>query len=197
MIIATTAGVLALGGLAVAAPALADPDPSAEPGTAAVERIRDALAGLVEDGSLTEEQADEVAATLAQSGFGGHGGHPWRGLALETAATALDMTEDELRTALREDGATLAGIAEEQGVPVEDLVAALVEAAQERIAQAVEDGRISQEQADTRLGDLDERITEWVNADLPGHLGHGHLGHGHLGQGHGGRGPMGGDEGSD
>jgi polyhydroxyalkanoate synthesis regulator phasin len=187
MIIATTAGALALGGLAVAAPALADPDPSAGPGTAAVERIRDALAGLVEDGSLTEEQADEVAATLAESGFGGHGGHPWRGLALETAATALDMTEDELRTALQEDGATLAGIAEEQGVPVEDLVAALVEAAQERIAQAVEDGRISQEQADARLGDLEERITEWVNADLPGHLGHGH----------GGRGPMGGQEGGD
>jgi polyhydroxyalkanoate synthesis regulator phasin len=174
MIIATTAGVLALGGLAVAGPALADPEPGGEAGTASEERIRDALDALVDDGSLTAEQADEVAATLAEAGFGGHGGHPMLGLALETAADALGMSEDELRSALREDGATLAGIAEDQDVPVEDLVAALVTAAEERLAQAVEDGRISQEQADQRRSDLEERITEWVNADLPGHLGHGH-----------------------
>jgi hypothetical protein len=187
MIIATTAGALALGGLAVAAPALADPEPGGEAGTETVDRIRDALDGLVDDGSLSSEQADEVATALADAGFGGHGGHPWRGLALETAADALGMTEDELRDALHEDGATLAQLAEEQDVPVEDLVAALVAAAEERIAQAVEDGRISQERADEQRSHLEERITEWVNADLPDRPGHGH----------GGRGPLGGEGGGD
>ena len=163
IITATTAGAVVLGGLAVAGPALAD-DPT---GTSAVERITEALSGLVDDGSITQDQADEVAATLAESGFGGHGGGPGFGLGLETAAEALDLTEHELRTALQADGATLAQVAEDQGVEVDTLVDALVTAAEERIAEAVEDGRLTQAEADERLADLTARITERVNSPLP------------------------------
>jgi len=170
LIIATAAGVLTLGGVAVAVPVLADTDGE----TSVVDRIKSALSGLVDDGSLTQEQADEVASTLSEAGLG-RGGHHGDRIGLETAATALGMTEAELRTALQEDGTSLADVAEAQGVEVDTLVDALVEAQQERIAQAVEDGRLTQAEADERLADLEERVTERVNsADLgPGHHGRG------------------------
>ncbi|TFV66970.1 UNVERIFIED_ORG: hypothetical protein E4P37_04410 [Bacillus sp. AZ43] len=166
LIIATTAGVLALGGgLAFAVPALADD----ETATAREDRIREALADLVEDGSITGAQADEVASTLAQLALGGHGGGGH--LDLSAAATAMDMTEDELREALRADDTSLADVAAAQGVDVDALVDALVAAADERIAQAVENGDLTQEQADERLADLEARITERVNSDDWGHRG--------------------------
>ena len=171
LIIATTAGVLALGGgLAFAVPALAGDETS----TTREDRIRDALAGLVEDGSITDAQADEVATTLAGSGLGGHGhGHGGSRLDLSAAATALDLTEDELREALRADDTSLADVAGQQGVEVATLVDALVAAQQERVDQAVEDGDLTQEQADERLADLEERVTERVNSDDWGHRGPG------------------------
>src|SRR3954454_1474927 len=154
LIIAATAGVLSLGGLAVAMPASADPDGSA------VDRITKALSGLVSDGSITQEQADEVASTLDEAGIGHGGGHRGGGPDLSAAATALGMTEDELRTALEPDGTTLADVAGQQGVAVDALVDALVTAQKERIAGAVADGRLTQEQADERLAGLEERVTE-------------------------------------
>ncbi|WP_158544752.1 hypothetical protein [Blastococcus sp. TF02-09] len=170
-IIATTAGVLTLGGMAVAVPALADSGGSTG---SAVDRITEALSGLVSDGSITQEQADEVASTLDAAGIGHGGGHRGGGFDLSAAATALGMTEDELRTALETDGTTLADVAADQGVEVDALVDALVTAQQERIAAAVEDGRLTQEQADERLADLEERVTERVNSEAPvGGPGHG------------------------
>ncbi len=163
LIIATTAGALTLTGLAVAVPALADPAGPGVAGSSAVERIKEALSGLVTDGSITEEQADEVAATLGEAGLG-RGGHHGGRFDLAAAATALGMSEDELRTALEEEGATLAQVAEDQGVEVGTLVDALVQAAEEHVAEAVEDGRLTQEQADERLADLAERIPERVTS---------------------------------
>ncbi|SDE56543.1 hypothetical protein SAMN05660485_01107 [Blastococcus fimeti] len=174
LIIATTAGVLTLGGLGIAVPALADTGDSSG---SAVDRITEALSGLVSDGSITQEQADEVAATLDEAGIGDRGGHRGGGPGLDAAATALGMSEDELRTALDVEGTTLADVAEEQGVPVETVVAALVTAGQERIASAVEDGRLTQAEADERLADLEERVTERVNSAMPAGGGHGPGGH--------------------
>jgi polyhydroxyalkanoate synthesis regulator phasin len=174
LVLATAAGVLTLSGLAVAVPALADTDTTVgSAASSAVDRIRDALAGLVTDGSLTQEQADEVATTLGEAGLGGRGGHHGDRLDLSVAATALGVSEDELRTALQADGATLASVAADEGVAVDDLVAALREAAEERIAEAVTDGRLTQEQADERLADLEERITERIEATGLGSRGQG------------------------
>ena len=165
IIIATTAGVLGLTGLGLAAPALAAPDGTGA--SSAVERITEALSGLVTDGSITQEQADEVATTLSDAGLGRGGGHHGGGMDLDAAATALGLTPDELRTALEPDGTTLAQVAEDEGVAVDDLVAALVQAQEERIAAAVEDGRLTQDEADERLADLEERVTERVNSEAP------------------------------
>ena len=135
-----------------------------------VERITEALAGLVDDGTLTEDQASAVAEELASSeafpgGPMGHGPHGGMGgmerPGLEAAAETLNLTEDELRSALR-DGSSLADLAEEQRVAVEDLVDALVAAAEERLAEAVDNGRITQERADEIAATLPERVAEAV-----------------------------------
>ncbi|WP_091763515.1 hypothetical protein [Blastococcus aurantiacus] len=120
-----------------------------------------------------------MASTLDEAGIGHGGGHRGGGFDLSTAATALGMTEDELRTALEADGTTLADLAGERGVEVDALVDALVTAQQERIAAAVEDGRLTQEEAGERLADLEERVAERVNSEAPaGGPGHGPRGDG-------------------
>ena len=162
LVVAAAAGALTLTGLAVAVPAVAQTEDTDSTSTSVVDRIKDALSGLVDDGSISQEQADEVATTLGDSGFGGHWGHGgWHGL--EAAAEALGMTEDELRTALEAEGATLAKVAEEKGVAVDTLVDALVTAQREGIAKAVESG-MPQDVADKRLADVEQRVTEWVNS---------------------------------
>ena len=136
-----------------------------------LQAIRDALAGLVGDGTLSQEQADTVASTLDSSdalrgGPGGHGGG--RGVDLDAAAEAIGLSAEDLRTALQADGATLAGVAAEHGVAEQTLVDALVADATERLAQAVTDGRLTQEEADERTADLPERIAGLVDRELTG-----------------------------
>jgi polyhydroxyalkanoate synthesis regulator phasin len=163
------------------------------------QRIEDALSGLVDDGTITQEQASEVARTLAESrgrgrpagpgmggpgmggpGMGGPGmGGPGMGqgmghrgeaghvghLDLTVLTDVLGLSEDELRSALRVDGTTLADVAEEQVVSVDDVVAALRAAAEERVEQAVTDGRITREHADEIIAELPERIADAMDRE--------------------------------
>ncbi len=195
-------GALTLGGAAVAGTALAATDetsPAPAPGrpaygappasgqddAARVERIKQALAGLVADKTITQEQADKVASTLAGSGLGrgpgGHRGLGGHGAGLAAAAEALGMSETDLATALR-SGKSLAAVAREKGVEVQKVIDALVAEAKQRLADAVENGRLTQAQADQRLKDLTARITERVNATRPAGPGSGR-GHGRWGGG--------------
>ncbi|WP_052436736.1 hypothetical protein [Georgenia sp. SUBG003] len=141
-----------------------------------VQRIRDALAGLITDGTITEGQADAVAQALGESEAlrGPHGHGPMGGASLTAAAETLGLTEEELRDALA-DGSSLADVAETNGVTTAELVDALVAAAQEEIDAAVADGRLDQDRADEMTADLEERITAMVDGDLPGPMG-GHHG---------------------
>ena len=90
-------------------------------------------------------------------GFGGAGGGQWT--MFDTAAETLGLTPEELFAELRE-GKGLAEIAEEQGLEVEDVYdavsAARAEAIPEFIEQAVEDGSLTQEQADWMLEGLEQ-----------------------------------------
>jgi hypothetical protein len=117
-----------------------------------------------DDGSTTTTTApaeDETAS--ADCGPGGRFGlRP----GFEAAAEAIGIEVDALREALQ-GGQTIAEVAEANGVAVDDVIAAMVADAQERLAQAVTDGRITQEQADERSADLEQRITDLVNGELP------------------------------
>jgi len=88
----------------------------------------------------------------------GPGGRGLSGEALEAAAEALGMTTDEVTSALQ-SGNTLQDLADEAGVDIADVHAAIqavhVAEARERIAQAVEDGTMTQTQADWMLEGLD------------------------------------------
>lgn len=89
-------------------------------------------------------------------GFGGRG---LEGAGLEAAAEVLGMSADELSAALK-DGQKLNELAEEAGVEMQEIFDALSavkeESMRERIAQAVEDGTMSQEKADWLLEGLDK-----------------------------------------
>ena len=97
------------------------------------------------------------------SGSALHGGGPGgRGLGLEglqIAAEALNMTTDELITALR-SGKTLEEIATEAGVDIQEVQDAIQAARatdmRERIQQALDDGTITQEHADWLLEGLEK-----------------------------------------
>jgi polyhydroxyalkanoate synthesis regulator phasin len=192
------AGVLGLAGLGIAAvgaplAVAAGSAPTAEAGAGdassdRLQAITDALADLVADGTITQDQADKVAAALAESdalrpgGPGGPGGHGGMvPLDLDVAADALGLTPEELRDALATEGTTLAEVAEEQGVETSTLVDALVAAGEERIEQAVTDGRLTREQADELRESLPERVAAAIELEFRGDRGHGSGRRGHLG----------------
>jgi len=158
--------------------------PAARPDRSA--RMAETLAPLVADGTITQSQSDAVVAALVANGpkDGMHGrGH---GPGLDVAAQALGMTTDELHTAL-DGGTTLAQVAADKGVNVQVVIDALVAAAKTHIAQEVTDGEITQEQADQKLADVDQRVTDMVNGVRP----QGGPDGGRSGHGPGGRGPKG------
>lgn len=122
------------------------------------EAVQEALAA----GTITQEQADQ----MLERGFGkrGHGRHGGKGGLLrteearaemkETLAGALGITVEELEAA-RESGQRLSEIAEANGVDMADVEATMKDAAKAQITQAVEDGTITQEQADQMIERLE------------------------------------------
>jgi len=96
----------------------------------------------------------------SERGPGGpHGKRSLDGTALEAVAGALNMEPDEVTAAL-EEGKTLQDLAHDAGVDIQVVQDALStareESMRERIAQAVEEGTISQEKADWLLEGLDK-----------------------------------------
>lgn len=144
-----------------AATAPADrPDPSV--------RLNETLKPLVDAGTITQAQADAVIAALkadmpahGDRGPGGKGGP-----GLDVAAQALGMTTDELHTAL-DGGQTLAQVASDKGVNVQVVIDALVASATNHINEEVTSGEITQAEADQKLADLSQHVTDRVNNPRP------------------------------
>lgn len=141
------------------------PDPST--------RIAEVLQPLVVNGTLTQAQLDTVVQTLADNmprggrgDHGGRGGRGERGKHLEAAATALGMAADELRTELR-SGKTIAQVAADQGVDVQDVIDALVAEVKAHLDEEVASGEHTQAEADAKLAEVTARITDRVNNGKP------------------------------
>lgn len=142
------------------------PDPGA--------RFTEALAGLVTDGTITQDQSDKVVEALEAAGppdgghghGGGHGREGRGGPGSEAAATALGLSADELRTELQ-SGSTIADVAKEKNVDLQKVIDAMVKAEEEHLAAEVASGRHTQAEADERLATATERITARVNGEAP------------------------------
>jgi hypothetical protein len=146
-----------------------------------------ALAPLVANGTITQQQADAVIKALRDArpdhvggagAFGSARGVRVFGDVFDAAAKALGMSTDDLRAALR-DGKSIADIAKDKQVDTSKVVDAVVAAVRADLDQAVKDGKLTQAQADEKLQNLQSRITAIVNGDMPrlrapdGFFGHG------------------------
>ena len=156
--------------------------------------VQEALDSLVEDGTLTQDQADATSDRIREhaedSPRRGPMGHLGGGEKLESLAETLGTDVESLGQALR-DGQTIAEIAEANGVDPQTVIDSMVADKTERIDQAVADGRIDTEKAEEIKAGLAERITARVNGERPeGFEGRGGFGPG-RGFGPGGSGPGG------
>jgi len=153
--------VMAMSGIALAQ--TDDEAPSGDEVSRGVAAIVEKLSPLVEAGTIDEGQAQAVAETLADE-MAARRHHQRRVVhGLDAAADFLGMEIDDLGAQLR-DGATLAEIAGDQ---TGALIDALVADAEEHLAQAVADDKLTQEEADTRLAEIEEKITTFVNEGPP------------------------------
>jgi polyhydroxyalkanoate synthesis regulator phasin len=152
--------------------------------------LKEALKGrvdaAVDAGRLTEDQGKALKERIDSGdtpplfgglgrfgGLGGHGpghfggfGHLGHFGKLDAAASYLGLTQAELREQLA-DGKTLAEIAKAEGKSVDGLVQALVAEGKKRLDQAVADGKLTQAHADEFAQDLEDRMTDLVNGELP------------------------------
>ncbi len=118
------------------------------------------LAGAQETDTDTDAPATDAPAT--EDGEIREGRRGQRGEAKRAVLNELGVSDEALEAG-KEADQTLSEIAAAAGVSEADLVAALTDASTERIAEAVESGRITQEEADAKLAELDAKIAERIS----------------------------------
>ena len=116
-----------------------------------------------DQGSIVQVQVQDEADNGETPEAGERDGRRGRrGCNLDEAAAAIGIDEADLRAAL-DDGDSIADVAEANGVDADTVIDALVDAKADRIAEKVAEGRITQEEADQKLADVEARITDRVN----------------------------------
>ena len=121
----------------------------------------------VQQGTLTQPQADALKQRAQQDGiwaFGGGRGGKLRGAhvagigqaMLDAAAQALGITADELKTQLR-SGQTLAQLAAAHNTTEQAVTDAALAAAKTKLDEAVQAGTLTQAQADSIYAELQQR----------------------------------------
>lgn len=140
------------------------------------------LAQAVANGRITQEQADERLSqleTLIAEGvnreFSGRPGglrgivrNGERGL-LQSVADATGLSAQEILPLLR-DGMTLAEVITANGGNVDAVIADAITDATTRINEAVANERLTQEQADELIANLERLFTNSINGTLREHL---------------------------
>ena len=138
---------------------------------AAVDQAREQVVGeALDEGWLTEEQAEKMQERFEEGqgrrgmdggfmkppmGFMGRGETGLVGLAAE----ALDVSVEDLHAELK-DGKSIAEVAEEKGVDTQEIIDTYLAELEENLTQAVEDGKITQNQADWMLEQATERAPD-------------------------------------
>ncbi len=149
--------------------------------SAATERINAAVEAERIDADEAAEKLAEIEASIDErlntvpdlserEGKGRGHRHGQRGASLEALEETLGLSGEEIRAEL-EAGNTLADVAEAQGVSVEDLADQLIANMEERLDQAVENGRIDEDKADEIREGLEEKVDERLNSEFDGERG--------------------------
>lgn len=160
-----------------------DVDPAAVVEQAAA-TITEQVNRAVENGRLSQERADEILATL-ESDLTNLMNQPLPEVTpprpgivdrvreggvqslIGAAAELTGLEPAEILQQMRQENLTLAQVVEANGVDPQEVVEAAVADATGRINQAVENGRLSQEQADRLLAGLETAFTNAMTHPLP------------------------------
>ena len=126
-------------------------------------KLRDTLKPLVDNGTLTQAQVDAVVGALKSAAPTKGEHHDGSRVAnLSTAASAIGVTTDELRTALA-SGQSMADVAKSKNVDPQTVIDALVAESKKRLTDAVTAGKLTQAKADQLATEAQARITDMVN----------------------------------
>jgi len=118
----------------------------------------------VQQGKLTQEQADKIQSTTTKGfvfhGFGfdrgGDDSVKGPGRNLDSMATALGITTDQLNTEL-EAGKKIQDIAADQGMTMDQFNQKMLEMKKDAISKAVSEGKLTQDQADNMQQKMGQR----------------------------------------
>jgi len=132
----------------------------------------------------TVDNADADHDHGERRGPGGRGGRG--GEQMATVAEVIGVDAEALREAFAA-GQSVADVAEANGVALDDVVAAVVAEMETHIAEHVAEGKLAQSEADAKLADAADKVTERLSS-VPAERGMGERGRGDLG---GRRGPGG------
>ncbi|MBK8025679.1 MAG: hypothetical protein IPK19_30875 [Chloroflexi bacterium] len=141
--------------------------------------ITNAVNEAVANGRLTQERADEVLSNLPQNVDQALSSDPQRGGRVDRGVVDL-LRDRALGRAVEEatglsprevleqvrSGKTLGEVIAENGGEPQAVIDSVLASATERLAQAVENGRLTQEQADERLAQLEVRLNDLMNGTL-------------------------------
>jgi len=147
----------------------------------------DQIDEAVQNGDLTQKQADALKQKIDQApnggGFGEFGFGHMRGDApfgkrvpfdltgaADKLAGFLGISQDQLRTELSADGASLASVAQAHGKSRDQLKTFIKDTAKSTLDGAVKNGDMTQKQEDSALSMLDSHLDTLIDAQWPGAL---------------------------
>jgi hypothetical protein len=144
--------------------------PSADSGDHCGSRPKDVLDGLVQNGTITQEQEDAIVQAFqdARPDHGGRLGVRARAIggAVKVAADTIGVSVEDLKTALQ-SGKSIADVANEHSVDPATVVQAIIDAGNARIDAAVTSGKLPQDRADALKARLAKGADQIVNHTKP------------------------------
>ena len=115
-----------------------------------------AIMALMLGGSVFADTSEETDVQTHCAGYGWHGFQGKDAACGETVSELLGLSSEEL-CELRQEGISLAEIAAEQGVSMDELVQAIMAEKIAAVQARVDDGTLMQEQADSMIQHMVER----------------------------------------
>ncbi len=134
------------------------------------DEVKDAA---VEDFESTLDERLSSTDALPERGSGGHGGRGGMSGGVSAESVLADLSDidiDEIRT-MRQDGQSLAQIAESEGVDIDTVIDTVIEKTTEQLQADVDEGRIDEDRKTEILEDLRTRLEEMVTSTDPMPLG--------------------------